>query len=51
MLRSVGRAICPRRSEEILCNAHNRRHEVAIIWAALNGRLFFDEGLVLAVQV
>jgi hypothetical protein len=51
MLRGVEGAICPRRSEEILCDAHDRHHEVGIVWAALNGRLFFDEGLVLVVQV
>jgi|HubBroStandDraft_4_1064222.scaffolds.fasta_scaffold62705_3 hypothetical protein len=47
----VDGAISPRRSEEILCDARNRPHEVRIVWTALDDCLFLDEGLILPVQV
>ena len=39
------------RSEEIICDLCDRSREVGIVRAALNDRLSFDEGLVLAVQI
>ena len=44
-------AIRSRRSEEIICDLCHRSREVGIVWSALNDRLYFDEGLVLAVQI